>query len=767
MIEKIINIRNVGKFVNYSSHGDVTFQHLVLIHADNGQGKTTLSAILRSLCTGEGKYIQERCTLGQEDKPSVSLRLEGITANFTDSSWDYTFPDIEIFDPTFVDENVYAGCNVEHEHKRNLYRFTVGKEGTDLVTRIEGLDKDIRDLDRDINLKGKDIGKCILGTMNLDTFLKLGHIGDIDGKITDSEKDVDSLKKVKEIVAKSLLSEINLPNLPFQDIERKLYKQLEDISSEADIKVKQHISQFMDNKGEIWISQGMPYIKNEQCPFCGQDISKVDLITAYRSYFNQAYTDFKQEIADMSKVLDEIWTQDVILKLNSNIESNKSLGEFWKEYTRSDFPIISFENTKTAWYEVYRLLVQHVERKAASPLERLTPNDKLNNAIKEYERVCKAIENYNKSVKDVNQKIGKKKEEIGSADLTLVQDNLQKLQNTKKRFSEEVAPLCTEYQKLQDEKTELEGQKEAARIELDIYTKDFLARYQTQINHYLENFAVGFRIVDSKEQFSGGKPSLNYRISINDVAFDLKAQDSLEPTACFKNTLSSGDKSALAFAFFLARLDQDPNLKNKIILFDDPIASLDGHRRTNTRHQIIRIGNLAKQVVLLSHDPYFLRLVWNEVDKATRKTLCIRRKDQGSELVEWDIERETQGEYFEHYFVLVGYLEHGTKRNLREIARYIRPLIETNLRVRFPGQFPQDEWLGDMLGRIRDSAENQPLSPLKPFLNELSEINEYSSPYHHGKNPMADTPPIQDAELKAYVERTLKVIIGKVPVLKT
>jgi len=190
MIEKIIKIQNVGKFANYSSRGDTTFQHLTLIHANNGQGKTTLSAILRSLCTGEGKYILERCTLGQDDKPSVSLRLGGITANFTGLSWDNTLPDMEIFDHTFVDENVYTGSSVEHDHKRNLYQFAIGKEGVSFVTRIEELDKDIRDLNPDINLKGKDIEEYIIGTMNLDTFLNLAPVDDIDQKIDDNKKEI-------------------------------------------------------------------------------------------------------------------------------------------------------------------------------------------------------------------------------------------------------------------------------------------------------------------------------------------------------------------------------------------------------------------------------------------------------------------------------------------------------------------------------------------------------------------------------------------------
>lgn len=148
------------------------------------------------------------------------------------------------------------------------------------------------------------------------------------------------------------------------------------------------------------------------------------------------------------------------------------------------------------------------------------------------------------------------------------------------------------------------------------------------------------------------------------------------------------------------------------------------------------------------------------MDKATRKTLCIRRKYQGSELSEWDIERETQGEYFEHYFALLEYFNHGPKGKLIDIARLIRPFLEMYLRYRFPGQFTQTEWLGDMISKIRSSKENQPLSSLKPRLNELSEINEYSKQFHHGKIVDADTHSIQDPELKTYVERTLNVIDG-------
>ncbi len=49
MIHKIERITSIGKFRNYQATGDVAFKKLTLLYGDNGGGKTTLTAILRSL----------------------------------------------------------------------------------------------------------------------------------------------------------------------------------------------------------------------------------------------------------------------------------------------------------------------------------------------------------------------------------------------------------------------------------------------------------------------------------------------------------------------------------------------------------------------------------------------------------------------------------------------------------------------------------------------------------------------------------------------
>ena len=64
MIERLIRVENVGVFTEARAGGDPTrFDPLTLVYAENGRGKTTLSAILRSLVTGDPAYVTERARI--------------------------------------------------------------------------------------------------------------------------------------------------------------------------------------------------------------------------------------------------------------------------------------------------------------------------------------------------------------------------------------------------------------------------------------------------------------------------------------------------------------------------------------------------------------------------------------------------------------------------------------------------------------------------------------------------------------------------------
>jgi len=128
MFEKIVQIKNLGLFRNYSAKGDVAFRKMTLIYAENGRGKTILCAVLRSLQSGKADYIAERKTLAATDPAFVHIRLNGVCYQFTDNAWSVIHPDLIIFDPVFVNENVCSGDYVEYEHRKNLYCVIVGAQ---------------------------------------------------------------------------------------------------------------------------------------------------------------------------------------------------------------------------------------------------------------------------------------------------------------------------------------------------------------------------------------------------------------------------------------------------------------------------------------------------------------------------------------------------------------------------------------------------------------------------------------------------------------
>ena len=74
MLKKIIAIRSVGTFRNHAKVGDTELRKLNLVHAENGRGKTTLCAILRSCQSGDPTPILERKTLDGQDAPHVQGR---------------------------------------------------------------------------------------------------------------------------------------------------------------------------------------------------------------------------------------------------------------------------------------------------------------------------------------------------------------------------------------------------------------------------------------------------------------------------------------------------------------------------------------------------------------------------------------------------------------------------------------------------------------------------------------------------------------------
>jgi wobble nucleotide-excising tRNase len=766
MLERIVQIKSVGRFRNYAANGDVTFRKLTLVYAENGRGKTTLCAILRSLQSGQTAFIAERKTLATTTPAFVHIRLNNANYQFVNTAWTETYPDIIIFDSAFVSDNVHSGAYVEHEHKKNLYRVIVGSDGVRLAKQIEELDTKIRDANTNLRIKKDAASRHLPSLTALDEYLHWEPIANIEEQIRRKTEEQSNrqraVAKAGEIQAKGLLARIHIPSLP-PDFTTVLAKQLTDIVGNAEVKVRQQIAQHqMEHKGEPWLSQGLSYVKDNRCPFCGQDIRASDLIGAYRSHFNAAYGNLKHEVAQLSQRINGAIGETSISSVQQTITDNAALAEFWKQFTTVELPVIPFPSIQQAYVTLRERSLALARRKQDSPTEVVTLDANFTTALAEVEALRNVAVAYNTFVDATNSKVNEQKTAARTeGNFTTIKNELAQLEARRKRFEPEVAQACQTYQDAVTAKVDLEQRKETIREQLDRHCRDLLKTYEQSINEYLDQFNAGFRVTNTRHLYTGGTPSSHYQIEINSTALDLGDARTPAGTPCFKTALSSGDRSALALAFFLALLKQDADIGRKIVVFDDPFTSLDRFRRTCTQQLIQRLSDSAEQVVVLSHDPLFLKLLSDECPSASTnvKTLQMSKAGDTTVIGEWDVQAEAQSSYMKDYSTLLGFYSER-KGDPRAVARTIRPFLEGMLRSHFPGQFQENDWLGDFIGKIRAADATSGLQHARADLVELEAINGYSKKYHHQQNMNADAEPINSDELHGFVKRTLKLVGG-------
>lgn len=766
MIEKIISIKNIGRFRNYNATGDVTCKKLTLVYAENGRGKTTLCAILRSLRSGQPEFIHERKTLDTVDPESVNIRLNGNNYQFTNGSWTAVYEDFAIFDPVFVNDNVYSGDYVEHEQKKNQYRVIVGPHGVQLAKQIENLDRQIRDASTDLRTKKDALLMYLPSGVAFDDYLQWQLIPDIEDQI---KKKTEALNKRKhtfaksgEIQGKALFAKVQIPSLP-SDFVQVLSKQLTGIVKDAEIKVRHQIAQHqMGNEGESWLSQGLGYVNNDLCPFCEKTLSGSDLIAAYRSHFNDAYRILKQEVSQLSQRVDSAISETSLASTGQAIAGNNVLFEFWGQFIKISLPEISFSEIQQMYAALREYCMVLAKKKQNRPVEMVKPDKIFIAALDAVETLVAVVNTYNAAVDAANLYVNELKvTSQRESDITILKKELDRLDENKKRFEPEITQVSQAYQHSLTNKADLERKKENIRQQLDQHCRDILRTYEQSINEYLDQFNAGFRITNSRHLYIGGTPSSQYQIEINNTSMDLGDSRTPAGTPCFKTALSSGDRRALALAFFLAVLKQDTNISRKIVVFDDPFTSLDRFRRTCTQQLIQHLSDSAKQVIIFSHDPFFLKLLADECPSMATNVKALQMSKAGDTTVigEWDIQMEVQTSYTKDYSTLLDFYRER-KGDTRAVARTIRPFLEGMLRSHFPGQFQQNEWLGDFINKIRSANATNGLQHAKADINELDSINGYSKKYHHQQNENADSEPINDDELHGYVKRTLRLVGG-------
>ncbi len=758
MLKKILHIQNVGKFRSCKPKGDVEFRKLTLVYAENGRGKTTLCDILRSLGTGNGDLIRGRETLGLGTEPSIELRFDVTNIRFQGGSWSSQYADLAIFDNAFVHENVHGGECVEHDQRRNLYSVIIGADGVALQRRVDEIDGQSRDSARRVRTATQALRGYLPDGIGVNEFAGLAAEDDVDEKIRAKESELRALERASDIATKPSLLPLEIEGFP-APFETILQKSISDVASDVEGRVRDHVANHTAGATEEWISDGVRYQRDQTCPFCGQNTSTVELVQAYGVHFGDAFRQLQEDVESLRKDIEEFGGDAAKLARAQTLERNSGRSEFWRPFVESDEPSFDIDEIDEAISALTNAAIDLVQTKATSLAQPVASGDEFAHAFARFEEATNGVQTYNASVGNANRAIEEKRTATSAGDSTATRVNLRILQAAKRRYESEGDAACQEYLAASEEKARVEREKEEAKAALDAHGNAILPRFEQRINQLLQQFGAGFRIVRVERRFAGGRASSSYQLLINEVPVELGDSSTPVSNASFRNTLSAGDRSTLAFAFFVAQLEFDSRLAEKVVVLDDPYNSQDSARRTCTQQRIRRLVAGAKQVIVLSHEASFLRQLYELMPTADVKTVQMARVGPDDTLVaEWDVVEATRSDYHKDFLVLQRFVNEG-EGEPRSVAKTIRPMLEGYLRMVFPGSFADDEWLGDFIRKIRDAAEEDSLSGMKPALEELEDVNDFSKRYHHNTNPgAADAEPINETELRAFTDRALKLV---------
>ncbi len=760
MIEKFVKIEGIGKFNNFNAKGNIAFKKVTIIYGENGIGKTTLASILKSLKTNDS-LIQQK-SFGFAQNQSVKILNNGNTITYSETGkWTNNVSDIEIFDIHFINENIFTGAKIDNEHQKNVFNFVIGNEGVELNEEIENIKSEISGKNKEIS----DLEKIILSHFKnkpVDEIKNISNEENVDEKINSLKEKIEKYKDFQKIKNTEPLKEIKkleFGNIQFENTKSFLQETINSISQEYLKEVENHKAKLgLKENPEHWLKNGYEsnlYSQNV-CPFCLREIDSTQkIIIAYNQYFNKEYLKMQGEASELIEKINSLSLEKKILEIEKSISLNSGNVNFWETYIKTQ-KLEYLDFSRDFLIELEKEFRKIVENKKNNLLQSVDI-EKVSGLEQNINIANEKISNYNLQVKSFNEKISLLKREI--LDVANLNQELNRLETVKKRYSNEISELCNNHNNLKNELKSLETQKDEKVDKLKKDTETFFETYTKKINEYLNYFASYIKIKKESIGYIGKSKTASFKYSLfvsdNEIS---RNENSDKPS--FKNCLSEGDKSALALSFFFAKLELSEKLAQSIIVFDDPISSFDMSRKTKTISKLINFSENVKQIIILSHNFNFVRELYEGVNNKNIEYKILKLNFKNStQIVELNVDSEFKSQYFKNIDKLEDFLRNGASDDdeKRNIATLIRPTLEEYFRFRFYKYFKNKEWLGDFLEKIRSSNAGGPLYSLKSDEELLNNINDFSKPYHHS-NPNFNNEPINGQELKDFVKDTLDLV---------
>ncbi len=682
------------------------FKDYNVIFGNNGCGKTSLTRAFELLIP-KNKHIEKYRTISTAESPSIEFECKDGSYKIEPNS-NIGAPSfkVEIYNSDFLHNN--APFNSEFGLKKLddgiiiLEGSVLGEETKEInqlkncKEKVEKRKKKIKDensaetlsakQESEIKKYDKEIEK-IRKEMTSKTIqitldeIKINNICEVsknkfkvqEDALTNLEKDFDELDEAMKKFDD--LKEMELPK-DYQTIKDKLESLFSfDIDKEAG-QVSEEIKEHMSKVGREFIEKGIELQKkmpDNACPFCTQEITN-NIIQVYTSYFNKRIEQFNQDSLEVSGTLKKILEQWNIKEI---LQSFERFEPFMKKDSSTNK-----ESLKNALEQIKVLLEKlqkEVGKKEGAKNEKeFQKIDK--KLLENYEKFQKCVDetgNILKQKKEQKKKLDKLKTELKEARIKKAKHDSYDCQKSKEEAERKLSILNRRHERLnrllEKINKKLKGLYDQKRPDIET------------INNYLKALNLPKYSLDK-----------DYRIVLN--------SDALGNSEA-KIILSDGEKTTLVFAYFLARLKlfyKKEDLKNLVVVIDDPISSLDEQRIYNATCLVAKINQeLAReklsnekdrvQVFVLTHNHTFMARLINMIGKHARYLQLERHQGQ----LKIVCKDKANGYFDTFYLLLFKEVYEFAKRetvqdDFNEAINYgnkVRILLESFLKINFIDSF--------------------------------------------------------------------------------
>ena len=763
MIKRFQVIKGVGTFNNFSSpKSGFDLSKNNIIYAHNGYGKSTIATILKSAHQNDAQKISARQTLSlnrdQIEQNIVIMVDKGIMA-FNNHEWTQNSiaikPEILVFDQQYVFDNLFVE-KVESDHKQSIHKIIIGNKGVQISEELVNAKAEEKRLKQLFDLRKKELDIKIFETGRSDYITLINEeIPAIEAELREIENKLQISQEKDELAG--LLEFSTLSNMSWNllEISDAVQINLQSIHEDARALINEHIQSHMKkpDSAEGFIRQGLEQLV-DNCPFCGQSLEGADaLIHTYQELFDLAYSQAIGKIIELKNTWAKWDPSADILRVKGFSDQNKE--SLRKVDERLDLNIykkifpIDFDGFQQRALSIKVQIIDTLSNKEVN-LNQEIEIQFLIDFENEKEELNQQIDNTNKLYQNAAQSAKVHLESIDAQSVQSLEYRKKQLSELRKRFSLEENTWCAEYQKLERDLQTASSRCQELIGQLSAYSDEIFRTYQQGINKVLDELVVGFRIDNLVEQVDkrAKQPFAEFQIIINGAPVTL--QEKVD-CPCFQNTLSDGEKNTLSFAFFVTHLRLKGDLSDTIVVFDDPLSSMDDNRRKITADIIGELSKESKQMIVLTHKRDFLLLV---SDKLESPQVLSLKKDNinGSSIVRFDLENERKGDQQKRVEKFIKY-QNEDFCDANSIQGDIRPCLEASLRYKYFRYLKGVTTLGKICDVLQEQKKLDP-----GLLSDLRNLNEISSPIHHGDHDIDPIREMDRSELLPYVRKTLEVL---------